>query len=268
MFIPFLIAAAWELVLHESFGGALVILFAYLSSAAGLSIEYFFLSWIEKLSYDSTDTKRFARGTRVAMLTLFVFELLSAFLQCLYIHWATGNLQDIPHKGAVIVTVTTLQKQIGLLLLVLTGLVVCHLLSQIPKGTRLYAVCRIEMLLLALSALQETLMPLWFRVVSEDTLRYLSTYVDPWINLLSAVISVIVWYLFVRAMTTELGASKVLWLIPLLYTMLPLAKRLFIAQGKLRTATYAESIVSIGCLVLLLVILWRYRGFSLKETTE
>ena len=68
LFVPFLIAASWELVLHDSWAGALTILLAYISSAIGLSIEYFFVSLVEKTSYDSMGNGRFALGTKIAML--------------------------------------------------------------------------------------------------------------------------------------------------------------------------------------------------------
>ncbi len=268
LFVPFILAAAWELVLHKSLAGALTIFLAYISSAIGLSIEYFFVSLIEKLSYESSNGCQFALGTRIAMIVCLVVEFSSALLQCVYVYFVTGNLREIPdfgEYGTIVAMVSRCQKQINFLLIVLTGLILCHIISQVKKGTLLYSVCRIKMLLLAISAFQETLMPVWYRAVPEDALRFLANNVDPWMRFGSFLISIALWFIFVRAMAKELGASRVLWVIPVLHIITPIVNIFLHSQSMLREAVCCETIITMGCLILLTHIMWRYRGFSSED---
>lgn len=265
LFPPFVLAAAWELILHKSWIGALTILLAYVSSAVGLSIEYFFISLVEKTSYDTLDGCRFALGTRIAMLVSLAVEFSLSVLQCVYVHFVTGNLQEIPNIGSigtVIAVVSQMQTRIGLLLVVLVGLTVCHILSQIKKGTLLYAVCRVKMLLLALTAIEATVSPVWYRALSENAIHILVNEVTPILRFASFAITLTMWILFVRGAVKELGAPRILRAIPGAYVLITAVNIYFTSQSMLRTATYAEQIVKIACLVLLSAVVWRYRGFA------
>lgn len=261
LLIPFVLAAAWELILHRSLAGALTILLAYVSSAIGLSVEYFFISLTEKLSYNSTDSTGFAIGTKISMAVCLAVSCLSAGLQYVSVHFVTGNLQDIPNAGAVIAKISQHIKRMDLLLIILIGFCLCNVISQTKRSPLLYSVCRIKMVLLALSAFGEILMPVWFRAVSEETLRFLANNADPWMNLISQAISVVLWFLFVRAMIKELNAPRILWVIPPLHIVLRIVNVFFNSQSMLRAAVCCESIISIGCLILLTVVMWKYRGF-------
>lgn len=266
---PFVIAAVWELVLHSSFAGALVILFAYLGSAIGLSVEYLFISLVEKESYDSMDGEGFARGTRISMIVCLTFEFLLSVMQCAYVFFVTGNIRDIPYikdVGTVIAVISRQRLQIELLLLVLTGLTVCHVMSQIKRGGLLYNVCRIEILLLALAALESTLSPIWYRIFSEEAIRFFVNYIDSWIKLASFVISITVWVAFVHSLRRELGISRILWMIPILKVVVEGINIFLVTQNMLRVGTFSVHIIEMACLILLTVILWRYRGFANKDS--
>lgn len=264
LFVPFLIAASWELVLH-SWVGALAILLAYASSAIGLSIEYFFISLCEKTSYDSMGNGRFALGTKIAMLVSLVVEFTVAVLQGIYVYYATGNLQYVPNVGnigTIIAMVSQYKTRAELLSIVLVGLVVCHILSQIKKEGLLYKVCRVKLLLLALAALETTLTPIWYRALSEDALRYLTNNIDPYLSLVSFAITLTMWILFISSLIKELGVSRVLVTIPVLYGVAEIANIFFVAQSMLRVGAYSILGAEMLCLIMLVIVLWRYHGFA------
>ena len=264
LFVPFLIAASWELVIH-SWVGALIILLAYISSVIGLSIEYFFVSLVEKLSYDSAGNGRFALGTKIAMLVALVVEFSIAVFQGLYVYYATGNIQDIPdikNYGTVVAFFSQNTKRLEFLSIVLVGLVVCHIMSQIKKSGFLYRVCQLKVFLLALAALEATLSPVWYRALSEGAIRYLANYVDPYLSFISFAITLTMWILFIRSVIKELGVSSVLWTIPVLYTVAELANIFFVSQSMLRVGSFSTLGAEMLCLIIMVIVLWRYNGFA------
>ncbi len=268
LFVPFLIAASWELVLHNSLAGALTILLAYISSAIGLSIEYFFVSLVEKTSYDSMGNGRFALGTKIAMLAGLVVEFSITVLQGIYVYYATGNIQDIPdikNFGTVVAVVSQNITRLEFLSIVLVGLTVCHIMSQIQKGGFIYKVCRVKVLFLALAALEATLSPVWYHALSEETKRYLANNVDPYLSLISFAITLTMWILFIKAVIKELGVSRTLWTIPVLYAVAELANIFFVSQSMLRVGTFSTLCVEILCLIIVVIVLWRYNGFVVEK---
>ena len=271
LFVPFLIAASWELVLHDSWAGALTILLAYISSAIGLSIEYFFVSLVEKTSYDSMGNGRFALGTKIAMLVGLIVKFTMAVFQALYVYYATGNIQDIPNiknQGSVVAFFSQNITRLEFLSIVLVGLVVCHILSQIQKGSFLYKVCCAKVFLLGLAAIEATLSPVWYRVLSEEALRYLVNFVDPYLSLVSFAITLIMWIFFIYAAIKELAISRVLWIIPILYAVAELTNIFFVSQSMLRVGAISVLGVEMLCLILVCIVLWRYNRFVIEKTDD
>ncbi len=265
LFPPFLLASAWELTLHESWAGALTILLAYFSSSIGLSVEYFFISLVEKTSYDSMNDGRLALGTRITAVVYLVVSFSVSVMQCVYVHLVTGNLLETPNVGSVIAFVSQQKLRIEYLSFVLVGLAVCHLLSQIKKGTRLYTVCRIKMLLLSLAAIEATLTPVWYRALSDHAIRFFVNTLDPWLSFVSFIITLTLWILFVHSLVKELGLSRILWLIPVLRVAVTCINIFFVSQNMIRLGTYCQQTVEMGCLILLVIVMWRYRGLEIGD---
>ncbi len=267
LLVPFVIAASWELILH-SWAGALAILLAYISSAIGLSIEYFFISLVEKTSYDSMGNGQFALGTKITMLVGLIFEFTIAILQCIYVYYATGNIQDIPNIkdfGSVVAAFSQAITRLELLLIVLVGLAVCHIMSQIKKGGLLYKVCRVQMILLVLAALEAILSPVWYRALSEEAIRFVANDINPYLNFVSFAITLTMWILFIVSLTKELGVTRVLWTIPVLYCVAELTYIYFVSQSMLRVGTYTTLGVEMICLVMLFTVLWRFNGLPIEK---
>ena len=244
----------------------LTILFAYIGSAIGLSVEYFFISLTEKTSYETIDGQRFTLGTRISMLVSLAFAFTLSVLQCVYVHLATGNLQATANVGAKIAFVSQQRLRVELLFTVLVGLAVCHIMSQIKKGTLLYNICRIKILLLALSAIDATLTPVWYRALPEEALRFYANDITPWLNFLSFAISLTMWILFIHALTKELRMTRILWVIPILRVAVNALNIFFTSQSMIRMGNYCMQATEMLCLVLLTVALWKYRGFDAKNS--
>ena len=271
LFVPFLIAASWELVLHDSWAGALTILLAYISSAIGLSIEYFFVSLVEKTSYDSVGNGRFALGTKIAMLIGLIVEFTIAVFQGLYVYYATGNIQEIPNIknfGTVIAFFSRNITRLEFLSIVVVGLVVCHMMSQVKKGGFVYKVCRAKVTLLMLAALEATLSPVWYRALSEEAIRYVANYIDPYLNLVSFAVTLAMWILFIKSLIEELGASRLFWGIPVLYTVAELVNIFFVSQNMLRVGAFGTLGAEMLCLTIAVITLCRYKGFAVEKEEQ
>ena len=139
-------------------------------------------------------------------------------------------------------------------------------MSQIRKGTLLYTVCRIKILLLAWSAIEATLTPVWYRALSEEALRFYANDITPWLNFLSFSISLTMWTLFISALTKELRMTRILWIIPILRVLVNALNIFLTSQSMIRMGNYCMQSLEILCLVLLTAVLWQYRGFTEKNT--
>lgn len=264
---PFFIAAVWMLVTRRSWLGALAILFAYFSSAAGLSVWYFFISLVEKTSYDSMGDGRFALGARIAALACLVVELVTALLMCSYVYYATGDLRAISggrNIGALIAAIATVRLRLEFILIVLVGLALSQILPQIRKGGLLYAVCRVQLILLALNVIVKTLRPILYR--ADESIRFIATVVQ-WHERYSLLTTLVMLTLFIYAAVRELGVSRVLWTIPVLRTVAAAVNIFLTSQNMLFAGTCCTYAAVVFCVAFLIAVLWRYRGFASSDDT-
>ena len=118
------------------------------------------------------------------------------------------------------------------------------------------------MFLLALAALEATLSPVWYRALSEEAIRYLANCFDPYLSLISFAITLTMWILFISSVIKELGVSRVLWTIPVLYTVAELANIFFVSQSMLRVGSFSTLGAEMLCLIIMVIVLWRYNGFA------
>lgn len=261
----FVLAATWEAVLHRSWVGALAILFAYVSSAAGLSMWYFFVSLVEKLSYDSPQDGRPAKGARVAVLVCLWAELLAGVLQCVYAYIAT-HLGTAMNTGVTLASVSLAKNQVVYLRAVLLGIAICQILPQLRRGTRLVAICRVDMLLLlALSSAWTTLSPLLYSAFSEQLLRTVAVDVAPVMAVIVAAARLALWVLSVYAMTRDAGLPRALWAIPAAQLAMELVGWFLNSQSLLMVEPYCRCAVGLGCAIFLAVVICRGHGFACAE---
>lgn len=264
---PFFIVAVWMLVTRRSWLGTLAILLAYFSSAAGLSVWYFFISLVEKTSYDSMGDGRFALGARIAALACLVVELVTALLMCSYVYYATGDLRAISggrNIGALIAAIATVRLRLEFILIVLVGLALSQILPQIRKGGLLYAVCRVQLILLALNVIVKTLRPILYR--ADESIRFIATIVQCH-ERYSLLTTLVMLTLFIYAAVRELGVSRVLWAIPVLRTAAAAVNIFLTSQNMLFAGTCCTYAAVVFCVVILIAVLWRYRGFASSDDT-
>lgn len=267
---PFFIAAVWMRVTRRSWLSALAILLAYFSSAAGLSVWYFFISLVEKTSYDSMGDGRFALGARIAALACLVVELVTALLMCSYVYYATGDLRAISDGGSIgtlIAAIATVRLRLEFILIVLVGLALSRILPQIRKGGLLCAVCRVQLILLALNVIVKTLRPILYRAYSDESIRFIATTVVQWRERLSLLTALVMLTLFIYAAVMELGVSRVLWAIPVLRTVAAAVNIFLTSQNMLFAGTCCTYAAVVFCVVFLIAVLWRYRGFASSDDT-
>lgn len=268
LFLPFLIAASWELILYRSWQGALVILIAYIGSAVGLSLEYFFISLVEKCSYDGISDGRFAIGTKIAIIVSLVVEFFIAVLQYSYVYFVTGNLQEVPmvgSLGSILAIISQNIKRWEYLSIVLVGLVVCHIMSQVKKGGYIYKVGRLKVILLSIAALEATLSPVWYRALSEEAIRFVAVNVSQYLEYISFGVTLLMWILFIRSIIMELGAARALWGLPVLYGASQLTNLFLASQNMLRLGTCITLGVEFICSIAVVIVLWRYKGFPTEN---
>lgn len=252
---------------RRSWLGTLAILLAYFSSAAGFSVWYFFISLVEKTSYDSMGDGRFALGARIAALACLVVELVTALLMCSYVYYATGDLRAISggrNIGALIAAIATVRLRLEFILIVLVGLALSQILPQIRKGGLLYAVCRVQLILLALNVIVKTLRPILYR--ADESIRFIATIVQ-WHERYSLLTTLVMLTLFIYAAVRELGVSRVLWAIPVLRTAAAAVNIFLTSQNMLFAGTCCTYAAVVFCIVILIAVLWRYRGFASSDDT-
>lgn len=259
LFFPFVIAGAWELVLNNSVSGAIAILVAYILSAAELSIEYFFVSLIEKMSYDDDGKGRIAIGTRIVMLVCLFNEFFYRVLRFAYVHLiASGNIAQ-PNIARIIAFVSRTLQQMDMLLAFLTGLAVCHLMAQLWEKRLLRTVCRIELIFLALSTVTGTLMPVCFKAFSEEQMIFFINRIVPWQSAAVSLFTIVMRILLITALTKELRAHGILWLIPVIRFIVLCVGAFLSTQGLGNEAVCFVQTVNFACIILLTFILWRCR---------
>ena len=121
------------------------------------------------------------------------------------------------------------------------------------------------MLLLALSALEATLTPVWYRALSEDAIRFVALNLNPYLNFISFALTLTMQILFVYALTKELRVSRIMWAIPASYATVNALGIFLTSQSLLRVSSYVSLAVEIASLAFTVLIIWRYKGFSNDE---
>jgi len=120
-------------------------------------------------------------------------------------------------------------------------------------------------ILLAISALEATLTPIWYRALSEEAIRFFANDVNPWLNFVSFAVTLTMWILFVYSITKELQISRTLWIIPVLYVISTSSNIYFSSQNMLRIGTYCMQSIEFICLIFLIVTLCRYKKFPIQD---
>ena len=136
LFLGFFGAALIDLALHQSFLSFWSLLFAYASSVISLGLEYLFIAWTEKLSYDEKEHRGLHIGTFIKFIFLLVNTFVAFLVMLVLLLITNGALGDILidkgyHLGEIIAEITTLRNHFAHESSVLTAMVLCKFMCQI-----------------------------------------------------------------------------------------------------------------------------------------
>lgn len=137
LFVAFGFAAVLDLGINRSFGSFLSILWGYLVSVVGLGLEYWFISWLEKRSYDEEDSERLKSSTTIAFFVLFGIQLISYIIEIVYIFLSTGNLMSLGGRaGAILASLSQSRIPMDYAVSALVAVALCFLLTQLDNAPR------------------------------------------------------------------------------------------------------------------------------------
>ena len=134
--IAFLISAMIDLLLHGSILTLWSIVSAYIISVLRLGIEYLFISFVEKISYDEEDSDKLKKGTFIVGVAIIILSVFLTLLQILYFSVAFSNLQAFPgNVGEVLASISQVRLSANYMSTVLNAMWLCNLMTQMRKSS-------------------------------------------------------------------------------------------------------------------------------------
>lgn len=263
LFVAFAFAAFLDLGVNQSLLGFLGILWSYLVSVVSLSLEYLFISWVEKRSYDEQNSDRMASGTVIAFLLLIATAVFYAAFHIAYVFIATGNLSAFPgNVGETLASLASGRVLIGYSQSALTAVVWCSLLAQIDNPPR----CRRALwwvLALSVFSILWHLATSFFSIIATP---FLETALEPYqmrnllelISGFSSCISLVGiafngWLSY--TLVKDVNVSGAILLSPALSLAVYLADLFFTSQSMARTSAILGSAVSFAALLVTFAVL-------------
>lgn len=220
LLIPFGTAAIVELALSSSFGMLLAILFGYVYSVIGLGLDYFLLSWVEKLNYDEEFPRGLRQGTFVAFVLaairqaeVFVCRILAAVVA------EFAMTQELPvgvTVGELLAVTSSAARRLSYPALVALALALCFLMEQaihskwVRRGVCGYVVLQaVDLVLYNLrTAVVVFLERHWADTMMIRQFTELTTYWSFAVWLISLAFT----GMWIYGLIRECGVSKLLWL--------------------------------------------------------
>lgn len=267
--VAFFFSAMIDLALHNSFLSLWSLFFGYLFSAIGLGLEYLFLSWIEKVSYDEGESERLKKSTFLVGLTHLLFILLLGVVNIGYLVIAASDQQSFSQPvGILLGKINVYQHSLEYLNTCLLAMGLCYLMTQISRSRLAKKGVRGCLLTLAFSTGWSSLSVFFvncvFRASRNESLL---TALANGSNYISFLFVLLFWgwqVFFLYALTKELRMSKWLFLLPLLNILLVLVRLFLVSQSLWLFSGIVENILSVVYVLLGLILLKRQR-YSLTE---
>lgn len=263
LFVVFAFAGVLDLGVNQSFWGFLGILWSYLVSVVGLGLEYLFLSWIEKCSYDETDSERLNRGTVIATIFLIGITVFTAMANIVYTFIVKGNLQAFPGDvGNTLASISYFRLYAGYGQSALTAMVLCHLLTQTGNRPKTHRAVSLILGLSVFSILYQAATSFF----SMSALPVLEQKLEPYVmnNLLEGINGVLklvslvgiglrLW--LVHSLVKEVDVSKVILLAPALEIAMFFADLFFTSQSMARTSSILNAVVTLTAALISFAVL-------------
>lgn len=262
LFIVFLFASTLGMALHQSLLEFVSLWLAYLWSCVGLSLEYLFISWVEKRSYDEEEPKGLRTATVIAVVAMLMSQFLVAIFNVWYIYIATGNLQEYTNVGEFLARLNYAKLYLGYYFSVLSSLALSHFLTQIRRSKKVSGTIRGMIIMNVVSLLISLCQRLIFQVADEAFIRIYAEHAN-YLTMGMLVINLILLCRMIKGVIDEFHATKLLWALPVVRIMTSLLKLFFLSysQSLLVAATVVEELAYLvfavwGLLVLRKVEYW------------
>ena len=201
----FALATVLDVVLHSSFKHFFKIWPAYLLTTMGLALEYLFISWTEKLSYDEKEHHGLHMGTFVKFLFLLLNTYLSFALLMLQIAVGFGSMGDWLlskgyHLSEVITLLSEVHRHFAHESTVLLAMVLCKLGCQIRTCRTARRAITGIVLLTSISFGWEYVTTFILPHFDTRGIEAYATFseISGYISILSSVLSALLWTIMIR----------------------------------------------------------------------
>lgn len=263
--VPFLLSVCIEIVLHGSVGGVLSIMLGYAFSAIGLGIEYGIVSLAEKLNYDDCRQGRLKRGAWVILGFLVVGYFWLCVLDVNYAYLVTHDISDV---GVIIAGNRSQRLYLWYAVIVLIGISLCTLLSQIRERRSGRCLIRAALILAVVAIFwQFTASMLSVLIHGHEAALMLQDIIIP-VNRIIGALSALCCLTLAISLAGSVGIHKSLILIGVLQSISFLVTVIFEARSALFALEVIKAIAGFICLIITCIILIRHRGFDNDAFSE
>ncbi|MBE6558247.1 MAG: hypothetical protein E7661_04465 [Ruminococcaceae bacterium] len=273
LFLGFFGAALIDLAIHQSILNFWSILLAYVFSILGLGLEYLFISWLEKLSYDEKEHRGLHIGTFIKFIFLLFNTLLAFGVMMLLLQITNGSLGSMLinkgyHLGEIIAEITNIRNHFAHESSVLTAMVLCKFMCQIRncKVARkaIGGIILLTSASLLLSYVNTFALIILQRIGLGATEKALQIFVS-WsgvISILEATINAVLWTVLICDLVKTEKLSPLLWIVAGVRWFLTIFNAFSSFTGHQGATTFyatAGGILGLSSLILLLVLLHRHQ---------
>lgn len=242
LFIAFLFASTLGIILHRSVMQFISIWLAYLWSCVGLSLEYLFISWVEKRSYDEEAPNGLKQATVIAGIAMLVSRLIVVGVNLWYVHVATGDLQMYPAAGAYLARISYAKLGVGYYFSVLAALALSHLITQVRPGKKTSGAARGVIIMSVVSLLIDLGQRLFVMLASEAVMQWYAEHVN-YLTLGIFVINFILICKVIKGLIDEFHATRKLWILPAVRILAFMMRLFFVSQSLQVIAIAVEEVM-------------------------
>ncbi|MBE6585243.1 MAG: hypothetical protein E7645_01805 [Ruminococcaceae bacterium] len=265
----FLVAAFIDLALHQSIWHFTGILAAWILSLISLGLEYLFISWTEKLSYDEKEHRGLHLGTFVKFLFLLANTFVALWVTFLLLGISHGNLGDIialpdHHLEKIIERLSELRQHFAHESSVLTAMVMCKFMCQIRDCRKGRVAITGMVILTAFTLFWDyliTFLQNMLSLFSIETIVHVIT-VSTIVSLILTFINAILWSFLIYDLIQTEGFSPLLWVVAgvrWFLAVLNMISSLYPLQGLSLFYALVGGPLGFAALLLLLILLHRHQ---------
>lgn len=250
LLLPFVIAAFLDYSVNGSFLRFWSVLNGYLFSVLGLGLEYLFISWVEKLSYEDESERLIKKGTLVAFLFWFALILMSEAISLyqVYVLEYIHEMQDIiGNIGEFVSELSYRQMYFSFAITAFSAVVLCHVMAAVPDMSKVKKSVRAYLILKVIAFLYSLFVNVPFRYIDalEIQTRNLVMDIHSTINFILFLLTALALSMGAHALWKEKKMPRVLMLLPLF----PLIGDLIINIASTYQRTWVMACAVIACVL-------------------